>query len=1315
MGHDSDNKIYNCDPTACLPIPGVTNPDDVKVEQVVPGSENDPDPDPTKTDPIAYLEHSKVATNMTDTREGAVTQVYDIIKYTMTMENTKPGSVFRDAQFVDQMPQGLDILLNDAEHPMAITKASTTGDDRYWTDSWSEPVTADSYDAATSPLTAPCGDMFYGEKVTLTFYAQVTPDALGGDIGNVGTIEAATPQVDPETKQPVIDPETGNPETEKKTDDIPDPTYPDPEKDKPTTTEVEKPVIDPETGEPKVDPETGDPITETVTETTGGVAAGDPDPKVEKTISVIAKKEGVEVTDSNKNVPQVGDTVRTTVVVTNLKEGTEWVNVKVNDSCNSALELIPDSIRVFDPEGNDVTDQCFKPDPNDPLKITLDIPAVTGGAAYTLQYDALVTGDAVSNDPNGQPNITDPVEVNGETPDPSDDTPATAEDKPTNMARPGDPLDSVIKTMKVLGSSSNAVKVGDTVQYTIIAGNMGDKTTQALRPIVLDPLPEGVEFASDYVYVTKMTFNNRSQEWEKASPSYVRKIVRSNVYNEAARTLVVPVGEILASGADRVCQGQTGYQIVFECEVTSVALAAHENLGNIAYSESEKPSEQPTPSTPDDPTNPDNPDNPNNYPTDDDGDIIKTDPETGDPVIDPETGEPEKIKDPDGKPIKPGDTKEDHPSIPDDVDLDDYIQNPTDENGDPIVDSNDPDTPIPGAEPVRDPDRPVYPVDEDGDIIKVNPDTGEPVIDSTTGKPEKIKDPDGNPIKNTDTPKDHPSIRGDIDDYIQDKTDPIPVEYPVDEDGDVVIPVVDPETGNPVVDPDTGEPKYEKVVGPDDQPVKPDQKEVLEDLDIPKITALHQVIKEVAKLADDGTNIAGKVTYDSGKTGTDRVTTENDTTYEAGDKINTTVKVKNLVKGTRWAGAIVIDKPSNMIVTYYELVDPYGNTLTAWGDKGQYAGAATASTQAAQATTQSDVASMLANASMVKVMRSAYADTLDAGVTPRAATPSTVARLKYDGNQFRLSAAEIVGLEQYQVYYEGYVPEGTKAGNLEELIEDPTSNNPLDDIKKNDGPEVPANTPEGAKIPEPTPETPTVADPNLEDLRITLSAKNEMRMDGETQVGDEVTYTITLENRSTPDKPWLDVVARADIPVGLDFVPGSIVLVTADGQVINVPDNAYDPESRILAVNVGDITSGKDARVIFKAEATTEMENSDIGMIAKGYGTLPSQVDPDDESYVKPDPGTAFVPEEGWAAFEENHVVVTHTEKVYPNEKSETPDPVVNNNNNTTKLVSSADKPKTAKLAKTSDTTAATALGIGALALFAACALVIARRRMKRD
>ena len=1057
-GFDSDGREYPCKPTACLPIPGETDPDNVKVEQVVPGSENDPDPGHTETDPIAYLEHTKDAQNMTDTRPGAVTQVYDVIKYTMTMENTAAGSVFRDAAFVDRMPEGLEIVLGDAEHPMSISKASAIDNDDYWTDSWNVTVADDSYDAATRTLTATCGDMFYGEKVTLTFYAQVTPDALGRDIGNTGTIAAATPQVDPETGEPRIDPETGNPVTEPKEDDRPEPTYPEPEKDKPQETEVEKPVIDPETGKPKVDPETGEPITETVTETTGGVAAGDPEPKVEKTIEVVSKKDGVEVTDANRGTPQVGDTVRTTVVVTNDKEGTEWVNVTVNDSCNTALELIPDSIHVFDPEGNDVTEEVLRLDP-ETQKIRLDIPAVTGGASYTLQYDALVTGDAVSDDSADQPNITDPVEVSGETPDPTDTTPADAKDEPTNLARPGDPLDSVTKTMKVVDAATEGtVSLGDTVRYTIVAGNLGDATTSALKPLVLDPLPEGVELTSPYVYVTKMAFNRRTMEWEKASPAYVRKIARSNVYNESARTLVVPVGEVLPSGPDRVCKGQTAYEIVFECEVTSLAFAGAENLGNIAYSESEKPSEQPAPK----PADPDEPD----YPVDEDGDIVKpvVDPETGEPKIDPETGEPEteKVLDPENKPIKPGDTKEDHPSIPEDVDIDDYIQNPTDRDGNPLTPPSDDPTKPMGAEPVRDPDRPVYPVDEDGDIVKpvVDPVTGDPVVDPGTGEPvyEKVLDPDGNPIRNTDTEKDHPGIP-DLDEYLQkeQEADPLPRPYPTDEDGDVVRPVVDPETGDPVIDPETGDPVYEKVLDADDNPVKPDETEKLEDLDVPPLTALHQVIKEVAKLTEDGTGVAGKVTYDSGKTGADRVSTENDTSYAAGDKINATVKVKNLVKGTRWSGATVIDKPSNLTVTYYELRDPYGNLLSSKGVKDEYMTSVLVKAEASR--------QVQPKMRLMAVRRA-----------PRAATTGSVARLNFDGNQFRLSAAEIVGLEQYQVYYEGFVPEGTPDGTLEDMAEPPASSNPLEEREEQKGgPEVPDGAPTNPKAPdpeEPDPEEP---------------------------------------------------------------------------------------------------------------------------------------------------------------------------------------------------------------------------------------------------
>lgn len=1170
-GYDSDGKAYPCDPTACLPIPGETDPNNVKVEQVVPGSENDPDPEHTETDPIAYLEHTKDAQNMTDTRPGAVTQVYDVIKYTMTMENTAAGSVFRDAAFVDQMPEGLEIILGDAEHPMSINKATAIEDEDYWTDNWSVPVSDDSYDPATRTLTATCGDMFYGEKVTLTFYAQVTPEALGKDIGNTGTIAAAAPQVDPETGEPQIDPETGNPVTEPKEDNKPEPTYPEPEKDKPVETEVEKPVIDPETGEPKVDPETGEPVTETVTETTGGVAAGDPEPKVEKTIEVVSKKEGVEVTDANRNVPQVGDVVRTTVVITNTKEGTEWVNVTVDDSCNSALELIPDSIRVFDPQGNDVTEQCLKLDP-ETQKIKLDIPNVTGGDVYTLQYDAVVTGDAIDDSNPDQPNITDPVKVEGETPDPTAETKPSAEHKPTNMARPGDPLDNITKTMKVLnGAVPNAVSEGDTVQFTIIAGNLGDATTSALRPMVLDPLPEGMELSSDYVYVTKMGFNRRTQEWEKASPAYVRKIARAKVYNQAARTLVIPVGEAL-NGSDRVCKGQTGYQIVFECTVTATDLASEENMGNIAYSESEKPSEQPEPAKPADPS--DEPADPSTYPVDDEGDIVKpkVDPETGEPVVDPETGEPEtekitdpegkpikpgdtkedhpsipddktleeyiedqldpkpivkpepqrptypvdedgdivnpdgeKVKDPEGKPIKPGDTKEDHPSIPEDQDIDDYIQNPIDpETGEPVVPDPDDPTKPSGAEPVRDPNRPVYPVDKDGDIVDptkpvIDPDTNQPKVDPETGEPvyEKILDPEGNPIKNTDTEKDHPNLPEGktIDEYIQEQGgEPLPKPYPTDDDGDVVQPVVDPETGDPVVDPETGEPVYEKVVDANGDPIKPDDpdaQEKLEDLDIPQLTALHQVIKEVAKLAKDDDVVVGKAVYDSGKTGADRVSTQDDTSFTSGDRINTTVKVKNLVKGTRWSGAIVIDKPANLIVTYYELVDPYGRTLS-----------------------QSDplMKGLYGKASK---LRRAPGD----GTETTPAPSSSVARLRYDekNNQFRLTASEIVGLEQYQVYYEGYVPEGT-TGDLEDMVkEQPKSNNPLEDQNKSNGPSVPDGTPTNPTLPkkeDPEPQDPDPQDPEPEEPKPQDPEPQEPQEPGDNTPA-EPQRTLTASNGAT--------------------------------------------------------------------------------------------------------------------------------------------------------------------------------------------------------
>ena len=232
------------------------------------------------------------------------------------------------------------------------------------------------------------------------------------------------------------------------------------------------------------------------------------------------------------------------------------------------------------------------------------------------------------------------------------------------------------------------------------------------------------------------------------------------------------------------------------------------------------------------------------------------------------------------------------------------------------------------------------------------------------------------------------------------------------------------------------------------------------------------------------------------------------------------------------------------------------------------------------------------------------------------------------------------------------------------------------------------------------------ADPDYKDLRITLSAKNETRMDGYTYVGDEVTYTILIENLSSPEKSWLDVIARADIPEGLKFIPGSVYLTAANGEVIHVNDNVYNDVTRILALNAGDLAGGQTAKVVFKAEVTVEALNKDIGMTSYAYATLPSEFDVNDESYVKPELGSAFVPTEGWEAFAETHVNVFNPEKVYPSEKV---------SEKTPPLGTPEQQAEAAKLAKTGDTTALVALGVGVIAIAAGVALVVARRRMKKN
>lgn len=230
-------------------------------------------------------------------------------------------------------------------------------------------------------------------------------------------------------------------------------------------------------------------------------------------------------------------------------------------------------------------------------------------------------------------------------------------------------------------------------------------------------------------------------------------------------------------------------------------------------------------------------------------------------------------------------------------------------------------------------------------------------------------------------------------------------------------------------------------------------------------------------------------------------------------------------------------------------------------------------------------------------------------------------------------------------------------------------------------------------------------DPEGGDVAIVKTAENATRSDGTVHVGDTVRYEIRLWN-SAPGTGWIDAVVRDDVPAGVEPVSGTISLALPDGSSVAVPDAAYDPASRILAVAVGRLYGGQEARLTFDALVTEDAVGADIGNVAAGYGTLPSQRGPGDPELV---PGEPFTPAEGWDAYGARRDVQTiRTDPVYP-EGADKNGGVIDDGE-------PADDSTTIarKLAQTGDRAMAAALGIAAAAALAACALCLASRRRDR-
>lgn len=143
--------------------PGTASPSDPKLE--------DDDEGP------ADVKLVKTAENL-DRSDGS-THVGDTVRYTVTVSNAKPYSMWYDAVIRDEVPEGLEVL----EKSIKLTDAAGTVHD----------VPDSAYDVRSRVLAVACGDLPGGASVSVTFDALVTEDAVGKDVGNTASAHGTLP------------------------------------------------------------------------------------------------------------------------------------------------------------------------------------------------------------------------------------------------------------------------------------------------------------------------------------------------------------------------------------------------------------------------------------------------------------------------------------------------------------------------------------------------------------------------------------------------------------------------------------------------------------------------------------------------------------------------------------------------------------------------------------------------------------------------------------------------------------------------------------------------------------------------------------------------------------------------------------------------------------------------------------------------------------------------------------------------------------------------------------------------------------------
>ncbi len=474
--------------------------------------------------PVRKASPQMSKTVVNQTHATGENNVGDLLSYTITATNAGPAnSAWQNAMIADRLPAGISYVAGSLK--LVSPDGKTTA------------VSDVAYDEATHAISYQLPTITGGQTYQLVFTGKINSLAVdvsddeegvaNRDIGNLAT--GSGQGSDGKNIEPIIT----------------DKAYPNPDPEADVT--------------PGSDP--GNWI----------VTPFDPSPSVEKEV--------VNTTDP-AGPTQVGDTLQVTVTVKNDTPDSVWDDVVVTDPVPEGVTVVPGSIKLVDPDGNEIVlpDDAFDPTTG---KITHEIGPIGGGEDYKLIYEVVVNEDAVGKPlefdpttgvgdaPHGEEVVTDsgdPVSPTyptkpgvpgapGTPGTPGATDPDGSGSAPDNMVYWGDPAGHIAKTAENLTRPGEQTRVGDTIRYTLTASNT-NTGSKWVDVVIFDELPEGL--MPDMATA------------ELVLPGGERVAVSADAYDEATGRIAVYVGHLL---------GKQQATLTFEAQVADNAAGA--DIGNV--------------------------------------------------------------------------------------------------------------------------------------------------------------------------------------------------------------------------------------------------------------------------------------------------------------------------------------------------------------------------------------------------------------------------------------------------------------------------------------------------------------------------------------------------------------------------------------------------------------------------------------------------------------------------------------------------------------------------------------------------------------